>query len=62
MTLTDDSNPCKQADSCLVTRTTSTAQFDRAKRLLKASLEVADPVQQLACEHGAGVVEPEVTA
>ena len=29
---------------------------------LEASLELADPVEQLAYEHGAGVVEPEVTA
>ena len=29
---------------------------------LAASLELADPVEQLAYEHGAGVVEPEVAA
>ena len=29
---------------------------------LETSLELADPVQQLASEHSAGVVEPEVTA
>ena len=29
---------------------------------LEATLELADSVEQLAYEHGAGVVEPEVTA
>jgi len=29
---------------------------------LEASFEFADPVEQLAYEHGAGVVEPEVKA
>lgn len=38
------------------------SDFDGANRLLKARLELADPVQQLADEHGAGVVEPEVEA
>jgi hypothetical protein len=31
-------------------------------RLREAGLELADPVQQLAHQHGAGVVEPEVAA
>ena len=29
---------------------------------LEATLELADPIEQLAYEHGAGVVEPEVMA
>jgi hypothetical protein len=29
---------------------------------LEASLELADPVEEFAYEHGAGVVEPEVPA
>jgi hypothetical protein len=37
-------------------------KVDGRKRLLKAGLELADPVQQLTDEHGAGVVEREVTA
>lgn len=32
------------------------------EQLVEASLELADPVEQLAYEHGAGVVEVEVTA
>ena len=38
------------------------SDFDGTNRLLKARRELADPVQQLADEHGAGVVEPEFEA
>jgi len=35
--------------------------WEKARGLLNAILELVDPVQELAYEHGAGVVEPQVT-